>query len=402
MKVLISAYACEPDKGSEPGAGWIWALAAAQNHDVWVVTRANNREAIESALSRDPPASLHFVYLDLPRWARFWKSGPRGTRLYYLLWQVLAGKVARELHDAHRFDVVHHLTFANVWLPALAWRARASFVLGPVGGGPRVPLRLYSTLGLAGAIHEVFRVAGQWVSKANPLTRAGWHRARVILVQNEETKAALPRSCRAKAQVRPNASVSADVPHHQPRSSPPRTVACAGRLLPWKGAALAIRALESLPRWQLVIIGDGPDRARLRRIAGRVGVAGRVEFVGWLRQSELWGRLAATDALILPSLREDASLIAAEATTCGVPVVAFDQGGPAVLARVPGARISLVPLGAPRQCVAGLAAAIRGLEEKAQHPPAADFSLEAVARDLDRVYRQATDMPVATSLEVAA
>jgi len=83
-------------------------------------------------------------------------------------------------------------------------------------------------------------------------------------------------------------------------------------------------------------------------------------------------------------------------------VVAFDQGGPAVLARVPGARISLVPLGAPRQCVAGLAAAIRGLEEKAQHPLAADFSLEAVARDVDRVYRQATGMPVGTSLEVAA
>ena len=50
MKILVSAYACEPGKGSEPGAGWLWARAAARRHEVWVLTRANNREAIEAAL----------------------------------------------------------------------------------------------------------------------------------------------------------------------------------------------------------------------------------------------------------------------------------------------------------------------------------------------------------------
>jgi len=43
MRVLISAYACEPDKGSEPGVGWNWALAAAEKHEVWVLTRSNNQ-----------------------------------------------------------------------------------------------------------------------------------------------------------------------------------------------------------------------------------------------------------------------------------------------------------------------------------------------------------------------
>ncbi|HLE82176.1 MAG TPA: glycosyltransferase family 1 protein, partial [Dehalococcoidia bacterium] len=42
-KVLISAYACEPGKGSEPNVGWNVAREMARQHDVWVLTRANNR-----------------------------------------------------------------------------------------------------------------------------------------------------------------------------------------------------------------------------------------------------------------------------------------------------------------------------------------------------------------------
>ena len=52
MRLLLSAYACEPGRGSEPGVGWNWAIAlAALGHDVWVLTRANNRDRIEQALA---------------------------------------------------------------------------------------------------------------------------------------------------------------------------------------------------------------------------------------------------------------------------------------------------------------------------------------------------------------
>jgi allantoicase len=85
MKVLISAYACEPGKGSEPGAGWEWSRAAALEHEVWVLTRTKNALAIERALANEPHLRLHPVYIDLPAWARFWKRGQRGVHLYYLL-----------------------------------------------------------------------------------------------------------------------------------------------------------------------------------------------------------------------------------------------------------------------------------------------------------------------------
>src|SRR3954451_23843350 len=88
-RVLLSAYACEPGKGSEPGAGWLWALAAARSAEVWVLTRANNRTAIEADPAGTLP-SLHFVYLDLPPSVLRWKRDGQWVRMYYLLWQFLA------------------------------------------------------------------------------------------------------------------------------------------------------------------------------------------------------------------------------------------------------------------------------------------------------------------------
>ena len=53
LRVLLIAYACEPGRGSEPGTGWNMAIALSEHHDVTVITRANNREAIECHLGNN-------------------------------------------------------------------------------------------------------------------------------------------------------------------------------------------------------------------------------------------------------------------------------------------------------------------------------------------------------------
>ena len=83
MRILALAYACEPGRGSEPAAGRMWSRMLARFGDTTVITRTNNRSAIESALAGTPEAAhLTFEYVDLPQWARFWKRGQSGVRLY--------------------------------------------------------------------------------------------------------------------------------------------------------------------------------------------------------------------------------------------------------------------------------------------------------------------------------
>ena len=50
MNILVSVYACEPNKGSEPGGGWNWVLELSRRgYNIFVITRANNKENIESS-----------------------------------------------------------------------------------------------------------------------------------------------------------------------------------------------------------------------------------------------------------------------------------------------------------------------------------------------------------------
>ena len=304
--------------------------------DVWVITRENNAQKIAAALPGVPEREhLHFEYVDLPRWMRFWKRGARGARVYYLLWQMAALKKARRLSEEIQPDLAWHLTFANAWLGSLAPFLGCRFVYGPVGGGTGTALSLWRTLGWRGSLFELTRSSARASARyLNPLARFAWQRADLILVQNPETRDWLPSRHRSKTAIFPHAVLEEDVgvtPERSMRNEHP-TAVYAGRLVAWKGGALAIHTIARLPGWRLRICGTGPDEARLRRLAHRLGVESRIEFLGWLPREQLRALMVdETDVFIFPSLHDDAPFVVAEALAAGIPVVCLNRGGPPVL-----------------------------------------------------------------------
>lgn len=349
MRVLVFAYACEPDEGSEPGAGWVWARMIARLGDAWVITRRNNRPAIEAALARTPERDrLHFIYLDPPDRLTSWKRGQRGIHAFYLLWLVSALRAARTLNRQQAFDVLWHVTMANVWLGTTAGFVGPPLVFGPVGGALRVPLSAVPTLGVRGAVAEFVRavIVGA-VSRVNPLSRLAVGRATLVLVQNEETRSQLPPAARRRAAVFPNA-VMAESVHHALRAGGSnrheKTALFAGRLLPWKGISLAIRAIVELPGWKLLVCGEGPQLDRSRRLVRSLGVEDRVVFCGAIARADLLSKMRSeADVLLFPSLREEAGWVVAEAVTEGLPVVCVDHGGPPVIAGAAAVRVPVAP-----------------------------------------------------------
>ena len=336
-RFLAFAYACEPDKGSEPGAGWIWSRMLARIGETWVITRENNRPSIEAALPSTPERdNLRFVYVDLPERARFWKRGMRGARLYYVLWQAAAVSRARRLLRESEFDAVWHLTWANAWIGTLAAFIPKPFVYGPIGGGVAMDLKFASALGVRGTLYELARTVARSVARyANPLARLAWRRAELILVQNRETLAWLPSRHRSKAVVFPNVVLDRQpASGGRPRPQPPFTALFAGRLVPLKGLGLAMRALALLPDWRLTVCGQGPDERRLRRLAGRLGIDDRVEFLGWVPRPEVHSLMRRTDVFVFPSLHDEGGYVVAEALAEGLPVVCLARGGPPLIGGV--------------------------------------------------------------------
>jgi rhamnosyl/mannosyltransferase len=102
-----------------------------------------------------------------------------------------------------------------------------------------------------------------------------------------------------------------------------------GRLAYYKGVDVLLRALVSVPGARLMVVGDGPERHALRRLADELGVGGRIEWRGHVPDAELPGLYGSAAALVLPStgLSESFGIVQLEAHACGTPVVSSDLPG---------------------------------------------------------------------------
>jgi len=370
LRILLSAYACEPHKGSEPGVGWHWAVALARaGHEVWVLTRANNRSAIENALAERPVGNLRFVYHDLPAWNRWWKRRGSGVRLYYVLWQWGAYQLARDLCAEVRFDLVHHITFGVFRHPSFMTFLDVPFIFGPVGGGETTPRQLRRTFPLRGYLIDGVRDLANWAVRMDPLMRAVYRRAAAIVCRTDETLRRIPEQYRDKCVVQ--VEIGADEDSAAPVCRRERKDDCfqvlyVGRLIYWKGVHLGVMAFAKLreahPDARLTIIGSGPDELWLHRLAQRLGLTNTVTWIPRLEHALVMRSYARHDAFLFPSLHDSGGSVVLEALSSGLPVVCLDVGGPGLLVDAScGFRIAA---GEPQEVIAGLAHALAQLAQK--------------------------------------
>lgn len=146
-----------------------------------------------------------------------------------------------------------------------------------------------------------------------------------------------------------------------------KRLTCVARLSEEKGVATLVRATALLAKddveVELVLVGDGPERAELERLARDLGVARRVRFDGWRSSAEVRERLLASRALVLASRSEGLPVVIMEAMALARPVIATDVGGIAelVVHEEPEKNGWLVPPGDER----ALASAMRDVLERA-------------------------------------
>jgi rhamnosyl/mannosyltransferase len=103
-------------------------------------------------------------------------------------------------------------------------------------------------------------------------------------------------------------------------------LAFVGRLVPYKGLDVLIRALAGTPGVSCLIVGEGGERSRLEALSAECGTAERIRFLGPLDEEEKHAVLRACDAFVLPSINtaEAFGIVQVEAQLCGLPVIATD------------------------------------------------------------------------------
>jgi glycosyltransferase involved in cell wall biosynthesis len=292
-------------------------------------------------------------------------------------WATPALAVAlRALHGRFAFDLVHAHNAVPAGDAVVRARIGAPLVVSVHGG-------------------DVFFTAPRYARGARAVRRT-LGAARLVLANSagiEEDAQGL--GARATRVVHLGTDVPANVPHR--RTVP--TVVTVGHLVARKRHADVVRALWLLrdrhPQLRYLVIGDGPEREPLARLAAELGVADRVELAGQLPHDEALARTATAHVFVMASVDEAFGVAYVEAMAAGLPAIGTrGEPGPQEIAAA-GDGLLLVPPGDVEALAAQIDALLDDdsyLQELGQHARAtvaAQFTWEACGRATVAAYEDA-------------
>ncbi len=336
LTLLLSCYACEPHRGSEPGVGWSWALGMAKRHETWVLTRANNREAIEAELDRlaiPESERPHFIWIDLPSWmCRLKKRGIVPVTFYYLLWQ-FAARRAWNRTDI-RVDIIHHVTFNTFAIPGFWWHRREKVVLGPLGGMSICPWPFLRCFPFSARIREAIRGIFCRLWFLNPLYLFARRNADALIFTTDDIRKRLTRR-KDCSWVFLETAVPVILEHRKkdtPRERRTYRFIWAGSFEGRKAGDIAIRAFaqafrDTVKPPVLEMIGDGVLLRRWKRLAATLHAESIIRFTGRATQEKLWKKTSESLAFVFTSIRDTSGNVVLESLALGTPVICFNHQG---------------------------------------------------------------------------
>ena len=396
LHVLLSAYACLPNAGTEPGNGWNWAIHLAERGiRVHVLTVTEGKGPIETYRAEHPNALISFSYVPVPR--RFRHT----TGMHYALWQWMAVKVARAAHRRSPFDLVHHVTYSSIHVPTQLWRIGLPTIFGPVGGGQVTPPSMIAAFG-ASRRTERLRTAFTKLLPYSLLHRRWLGKMKIVLATNTDTFRLV--KAMGKGQVEPwfDAALPESFFAAQPRTftdSPeaPLRLLWIGRMVPRKALPLTLDIMAAVRRpATLTLIGDGLPADEVRRMIADRGLTARVRWLGRLGRAAVRSAYLEHDALLFAGLRDSCPAQLLEAMALGVPVITLDHHGARDL--VPEGTGIKVPVTDPKGVVRDMAAAVDDYADMSGNDKTAmsqaawtfarTFSYTAGAEHFEMLYRE--------------
>lgn len=332
MNILVLAFACEPNRGSEEGVGWNWSINLAKHHNVYVITRGQEKPYIEKYISDTGIENPRFYYFEDAGVMHFIdKKIPMGFRTYYRWWQSQIVGIAKEIIKEHRIDIIHQLTYNEYRTPGKLYDIGIPFVWGPIGGGHEYnPILKNGHFRKLDVVKEIIRKhLNHRYLKDKDVVRAIETSAE-ILVADPATYSILPKTREygrlLEAAYYPDRN---GIKSFENRNHKKIRLMYAGVMTPRKGLKIIIDALggSSFRDFELIFIGDGIDRPLLEKLADRYGIKENIKFLGKISYDEVNCYYDWADLFLFPSIRDTSGNVVLEAMSHGTPVIALNHNG---------------------------------------------------------------------------
>lgn len=331
VNYLISAYSVNPYKGSEDSIGWNWVLQYEKNYKegdrIILLTKKFNEKDTRRGLKEFNIQHVELVIVDVPNALNWFREKHSAFHhMYYILWQHWVWLWVK--HSGIRFDVIHHVTMNDYRIPSELYKAKGAKVIwGPMGGAqvtPR-PLKVYEKNQLVASFREFVNKSCSW----NPFYKKALRSYYKIYCINNETQKQISHIVGKNVPLMPELALRDEyknLPIRKGKNDILKIV-FVGRLIGKKGIGFLVDALSLMPTdmdWELLIFGDGDDRALIEKQIADSGIGKNVKLMGNRPLNQIAEAYQQADVFVLPSLRETSGNVLLEAMAYAVPIVAFD------------------------------------------------------------------------------
>lgn len=336
IKIFVSAYACEPGKGSEIGVGWHWVLEMRKYFEIWVLTRANNQEPIEEYFIEHPDEEndIHWVYYDCPDYVKKFKHQMHGVRTYYTIWQYMSNGLVKKVMQENDIHIYHLLTYGNAIWHISSYGQKQFFIWGPTGGVDTIPREFSKHYTYRHRMLEAVRRIVVLCLAISPSFHNKCKNADLIFCKANSTMRRIPAKYREKAILFTDVAMECAPAYFEPKTkleSQGLTYITVGRLDGWRGFDLLIEAFsiaaQQMPNVIMKIIGKGAEKAHLEALIEEKGLVGRVIMAGQISMADYQKEMENCDVVLNACLKEGGVTNAFDCMKWGKPLLCVDTGG---------------------------------------------------------------------------
>lgn len=339
--ILINAYACNPDWGSEQGMGWHWIIHIASFCKIYIITEGEFRQQIERELKHSPyKENVTFFYLPVNDHVRqmCWNQGDWRFYYYYRKWQKRALLLAEEIIRNHKIDIVHQLNMIGFREPGYLWKIKTKpFIWGPIGG-----MSLFPEQYLSEANWKI-RLKYKLKNRINKFQMHYQWRVRKALKRADYLISAIPEAevCIRQVHHREStlihetgSSVKDNVVYDYARfeDSDCLNILWVGRFIFFKQLALALQTVAALKGEipiKLHIAGDGTEveRNHYKAMATSLGIDDECVWYGNIPHVEVHQLMQKCQLFFFTSVDEATSTVVLEAIENHLPILCFNTCG---------------------------------------------------------------------------
>lgn len=336
LSILINAYACSPNMGSEPGMAWNWCVHLAQYCELHIITEGEFKDKIEAELpSLSQGKNMHFYYNPISDKIRkmCWNQGDWRFYYYYAKWQRKTLVIAQEIIEKQQIDVIHQLNMIGFREPGFLWKLDKPFVWGPTNAKEAFPTayldgvnwKKFFFIRLKNAINKYQLKTATRVCKAI-------NKANVVIAASSDSANALQKyfKCHPILINESGCNVKENTIQRNFYKNQDLELLWVGRFIFTKQLELALRALAQCKNTNIklnIVGGSETEESPYIDLAHKLNISEQCTWHKKISHSQVQDLMLKCDIFFFTSIAEGTPHVILEALNNSLPVLCFDTCG---------------------------------------------------------------------------